>query len=120
MAEAPSEGESISLNHAREQTLEADVSIFQIGIRYRKLIDRFVSYSRGAIMILHSVTTRESTVHLCLPLAARSETDGRYSQSITTSLSESIYNYRHEYGRTYHGESFYPRCHRDSCILSSG
>lgn len=37
MADVPSEGESISLNHAREQTLEADVSIIQIGTRYRKV-----------------------------------------------------------------------------------
>lgn len=116
MAEAPSEGESISLNHAREQTLEADVSIFQISTRYRKFIDRFVPYSRGAIMILHSVTTRE--FHLCLPFSASSETDGRNSQSITTSLSESIYSYRHEHGRTYHGESLYPKCLRDCCILT--
>jgi len=26
------------------------------------------------------------------------------SQSCTTSLSESIYNYRQEFGRTYHGQ----------------
>lgn len=35
MADIPSEGESISLNHAREQTLEADVSIIRISTRCR-------------------------------------------------------------------------------------
>jgi hypothetical protein len=33
-----------------------------------------------------------------------SDADGVLSQSQTTTLSESIYNYRREHGRTYHGE----------------
>ena len=35
MADRPSESESISLNHAREQTLEADVSNAQISTEYK-------------------------------------------------------------------------------------
>jgi len=70
-------------------------------------------------MILHSVTTREFTILNPRRLfAACSETDGMNSQSITTSLSESIYSYRHEYGRTYHGQLLCSRCCRIRWILT--
>ena len=51
---------------------------------------------------------RESTLPLSLMLATSSEADNIFRQSITTSLSESIYSFRHEYGRTYHGKLLRP------------
>jgi hypothetical protein len=61
-------------------------------------------------MIPHSVTIREFAAFLStFTFAVSSETDNLDSQSITTSLSESIYSYRHEYGRTYHGKLLCPR-----------
>ena len=51
---------------------------------------------------------RESTLPLSLMLATSSEADNIFRQSITTSLSESIYSFRHEYGRTYHGKLLSP------------
>ncbi|KAG9534788.1 S-adenosyl-L-methionine-dependent methyltransferase, partial [Aureobasidium melanogenum] len=75
MADEPAEGESISLNHAREQTLEAD-----------------------------SLSDNDSAL-------------GDDTQSTTTSLSESIYNYRQEHGRTYHsykdGQYVFPNDERE-------
>ncbi|KAI5273473.1 hypothetical protein E4T47_03369 [Aureobasidium subglaciale] len=71
MSDGPAEIENISLNHAREQTLEAD-----------------------------SWSDNDSAL-------------GDDTQSTTTSLSESIYSYRQEHGRTYHGEP--SRC--NSCVV---
>ncbi|KAG2162524.1 hypothetical protein VTO58DRAFT_105981 [Aureobasidium pullulans] len=69
------ESESVSLNHAREQTLEAD-----------------------------SWSDNDSAL-------------GDDTQSTTTSLSESIYSYRQEHGRTYHaykdGQYVFPNDERE-------
>jgi len=58
-------------------------------------------------MILPSVVMR--MLHFAFLAPTMTDIRHPYRQSTTTSLSESIYNYRQEFGRTYHGKL--PSCY---------
>lgn len=97
---------------ATEQNLEPDVRRIPRSQRRRRRRSSSIRFRTKYVCRSSTATTPRWVAIRGLCLFARRrldmpKADGSYRESTTTSLSESIYNYRKEHGRTYHGRLTY-------------